>query len=127
MRILITGGRSWSEYETIFDAIVDHLPFIVRESWPVVDPAGTTVVHGNARGADLLADKAARVLGLTIEVHPANWAEHHRAAGPIRNQKMVDLGADVCLAFLMPGSKGTADCIKRAEKAGIPVVVYKGE
>jgi hypothetical protein len=83
------------------------------------------VVHGAAKGADTIADQIAKGYGMIPEPHPANWSEYHRAAGPIRNQQMVDLGADICLAFLQPNSKGTADCIRRAEKAGIPVTIYK--
>jgi hypothetical protein len=84
-----------------------------------------TVVHGAARGADTIAGELARGFGMKVEIHPANWEEYHRAAGPIRNQEMVDLGADICLAFLMPNSKGTADCIRRARKARIKVKIYE--
>lgn len=43
-------------------------------------------------------------------------------AGLVRNQLMVDLGADICLAFPLPGSRGTWDCMGRAEAAGIKVI-----
>jgi hypothetical protein len=36
---------------------------------------------------------------------------------------MVSLGADICLAFPQPGSKGTWDCARKAADAGIPVVL----
>jgi hypothetical protein len=42
---------------------------------------------------------------------------------------MVDLGADVCYAFFAgdgTASKGTADCVRRAEAAGIPVRKFYG-
>lgn len=54
------------------------------------------------------------------EVHDADWNEYGRAAGPIRNQEMVDAGADVCLAF-PTGGPGTRDCMRRARDAGIRV------
>lgn len=43
-------------------------------------------------------------------------------AGPIRNQAMVDAGAEMCLAFhrAISASKGTKDCARRAIAAGIP-------
>jgi len=118
MRILITGGRNWNNYKQIKQAIAFTL--LVNGS----DPAEVTLIHGNARGADLLGAEAAEGLGLNIEVHPARWDIYGRGAGPIRNQEMVDSGADLCLAFLMPGSTGTADCIRRARKAGIPVIIH---
>jgi 3-keto-L-gulonate-6-phosphate decarboxylase len=82
-----------------------------------------TVVHGGAKGADTIAAELATGFGMKVEAHLADWQAYHRAAGPLRNQKMVDLGADICLAFLMPDSKGTADCISKAEKAGIPIII----
>jgi hypothetical protein len=127
MRILITGGRSWDDYWTINDAILD------ASCWQDVcwaddfDPASITVIHGNARGADTLAGEIANKFRMTVEVHPARWDIYGRGAGPIRNQEMVDSGSDICLAFLMPGSTGTADCVKRAEKAGIEVRKYYSE
>jgi hypothetical protein len=83
-----------------------------------------TLIHGNARGADTMAAEIATALKMNVETYPARWDIYGRGAGPIRNQEMVDSGAGICLAFLVPGSIGTADCVKRAEKAGIPVMKY---
>ena len=52
-----------------------------------------------------------------------NWKNLGRKAGPLRNQKMVDLGADICIAFPQGESRGTRNCMKLADKAGIEVVV----
>jgi len=61
------------------------------------------------------------------EVHRADWKKYGRAAGPIRNKQMVELGADLCLAFpdhpKGHGSRGTWNCVKLAQQAGIPVLV----
>lgn len=99
--------------------------------WQALSPhakRGATVVHGHCpTGADAMADFIANKLGLTVERHPADWKRYKRAAGPIRNKEMVDLGADVCYAFVMPGSKGTINGISLAEKAGIPVVIYRSD
>jgi hypothetical protein len=55
-----------------------------------------------------------------IDVYVAQWKKHGRAAGPIRNQRMLDKGKpDLVVAF--PGGRGTADMIRRAERAGVPV------
>jgi hypothetical protein len=40
---------------------------------------------------------------------------------------MVGLGADLCLAFPLPGSTGTPHCVGLARAAGIPVRVYPKE
>lgn len=124
VRILITGSRCLNDYDLVHQAIADA----VAELGP-----DAVVVHGNCKrrdgapGADQLADRAARVLGLKPEPHSARWRTEGRAAGPLRNQRMVDLGADLCLVFLVAGlaNVGTKDCWRRAERAGIPVRVFE--
>ena len=48
--------------------------------------------------------------------------DRRAAAGPVRDQAMVDAGADLCVAFhrAIGNSKGTKDCLRRALAAGIP-------
>ena len=120
-RILITGSRHWGDAAAVNKALLD--------ATNGMDRARVTVVHGNAQGADRHAGNAAEFYGMNVEVHPADWNKHGKAAGPIRNQKMVDLGADICLAFPHPTFKsvGTRHCMKAAEKAGIPVKVIEGD
>lgn len=80
------------------------------------------VIHGDARGADRLAGAVAEAAGVPIEKYPADWDKHGRGAGPIRNQRMLDdAKPDVVLA--MPGGRGTADMIRRAQRAGVRVVL----
>lgn len=55
----------------------------------------------------------------------AAWNRWGNAAGPIRNQQMIDEGEpDLVVAF--PGSSGTLDMIKRSQKAGIEVIIVGG-
>ena len=56
------------------------------------------VVDGGARGADTLAEEIAEGVGLPIKVFPADWKNLGRAAGPIRNEQIVEY-ADYVLAF----------------------------
>lgn len=136
-RILMTGSRAWSS--TL------QMRRIVRVT---LDEFGSdaAIVHGNAQGADRLAALAAGWFNAAAEAHDADWEGACRAecghgprskrygrsycpaAGDYRNQLMVDLSADVMLAFLVPLSvslcKGTRDCAARAQAAGIPVRWY---
>lgn len=119
MRVLVTGSRNLPDKRIVAEALVD-----LADSWGEI-----VVVHGDCpTGADRIASEVARSdYRMTEEAHPADWKKHGRAAGPIRNQKMVDLGADRCLAFLYGDSRGTRDCARRAEEAGIYVTYYVGK
>ncbi len=110
MVVLITGSRDWPFPEMI-KAELQKLP------------AGTTIIEGGAKGADRGARLAARELGMPVTTIMADWLAHGRAAGPIRNRKMLDMKPDLVLAFRMNMSRGTSDCIAEAFKRGIKVNV----
>lgn len=115
IRILMTGSRTWLNRAWI----AAELDYIVAEAG-VTDPADVTLVSGACpRGADHMAEEHAAARGWKIERHPANWNQHGRAAGFIRNQAMVDLGADVCVVFVRDGSRGATHTGRAAERAGI--------
>ena len=119
MRVLVCGSRDWADR----DAIWCVLNGILRDNADVV------VIQGGARGADYLALRWAYVNHQPNETHPADWSKHDRAAGPIRNQQMLDEGKpDLVWAFTtkpLGQSKGTADMVSRAVAAGIPVYVVR--
>jgi hypothetical protein len=81
-------------------------------------------VHGAARGLDSLVDSLAAEFNARTEPHPADWDNHGKRAGIMRNAEMAEAGADLCIAFPMPSSRGTWDMIRRAADAGIPVRIY---
>jgi molybdopterin biosynthesis enzyme len=118
-RILITGSRDWDDIDTIADALVEQKRKLGADA--------ILVSGGCPSGADMHAEKLWESIGGVVEVHPADWARHGKAAGPIRNQLMVDLGADVCLAFRKNGSRGTTHCANAATLAGIPTIWYTTE
>lgn len=113
-RLLITGTRKGWDHQILTDALTDALLRLGTGD-------GTVLVHGAAPGVDRQAAYIWKGWGLEDEPHPAQWEAHGKAAGPIRNQEMVDLGADLCLAFIHPDSVGTVHCARIAEAAGIPV------
>lgn len=117
MRVLITGSRDWTDQFLIQYA----LDYIDHKARTASFPVACTLVVGKCRGADQIGEEIARRLGWEIDPFPANWSQHGAAAGPLRNQEMVDSGADVCVAFPLGASRGTRDCIARARAAGIPV------
>jgi hypothetical protein len=87
-------------------------------------PSDTVIIHGGARGADALADQWAVCNWLMPEVYPADWDKHGRAAGPLRNQRMLDEGKpDLVVAF--SGGSGTTDMVRRARKTNVRVIEIK--
>lgn len=127
-RVLVTGSREWTDREAVYKALTKAVKDN-SHGWRVI------LIHGDARGADRLADSVARELGWSIEKHPARWEEHDddcphyhegnttcNTAGIRRNREMVDLGADVCVAFLTGESRGTKHCVSIAERKGIPII-----
>jgi hypothetical protein len=112
---LICGGRDFAD-STMFCDAMGRL--IGLRGCP------SRVVHGAARGADRMAGEWARNMALDEIAVPADWNANGKAAGPIRNQKMLDdHHPKFVVAF--PGGRGTADMIARARKAGIDVAEIK--
>ena len=113
MRVLITGSREWTDVATMCEEFCKL-------------PDDTVIIHGGARGADTMADQMARGEHMRVEVFPADWKAHGKAAGPLRNQQMLDEGKpDLVLAFPTPKSRGTWDMVRRAKSAGVEVRVIE--
>lgn len=124
MRIIVTGGRDHGAVATVARTLTAYAlngpHTLVHGACKVLKEDGSLypLSPGAPPGADRSAHYIALALGWEVEPHPAHWRTGHNA-GPIRNQQMVDLGADLCIAFA--GGKGTAHMIRCAQRAGIPV------
>jgi hypothetical protein len=126
-RVLVCGSRDWTDDNAIWCVLNGYL----HDDMPM------TVIEGGARGADRIArvwtrhNKYLPSLLQRVEhlPFPADWAQHGKAAGPIRNQQMLDEGRpDVVWAFVtkpLEQSRGTADMVRRARTAGIPTYVVE--
>lgn len=87
----------------------------------------TAIIQGGARGADNLAKEWARTKpGIQRFECKAKWEEHgRRAAGPLRNTRMLEWLPNLVVAFPDPDSKGTWDMINKARAAGIETIVFE--
>lgn len=127
MRIGVTISRGWDDWETVLDAL--------EQACQGISYHKVTVVHGDSK-EDFFIGGVAYMLGMDRDPHAADWKSQRRAAGVIRNVKMVRSGADIWLAFIGPcsqpgcslpkphGSHGASHCALTAESAGIPVRRY---
>lgn len=148
-RILVTGSRTWRDGALVRQKLDEVLADIILGA--AYQPGTMTVVHGACRsGPDKMADEWARWHHANHrpvnppEPHPAQWEAPcrdtcrpgHRRADPrgwdvcptsgfYRNEHMVRLGADLCLAFINDESKGATHCADYAEEQGIPVRRYR--
>lgn len=120
MRVLVCGGRDYSRTDT-FNWLERNLRDEAAFAMGVNSFTLEALIHGGARGADEGAAEWGRSEGVNVICFPADWKKHGKAAGPIRNQRMIDEGKpDLVVAF--PGGRGTADMVSRARAAGIQVL-----
>lgn len=116
MRVLVCGGRDYYDRGRVYQVLGS-----LRQQH-----GNLVVIQGGARGADEMArDWWQSHWGQGREGqlinYPANWDRDGKAAGPIRNQAMLENEhPDLVVAF--PGGRGTLDMVKRSRAAGIPVL-----
>jgi SLOG family YspA-like protein len=120
LRLLVCGSRTWTDAallaEAVDQVVADHGQ----------GRAGVVLIEGDARGADRLAGALAKARGWELEVYPADWQRHGRAAGMRRNARMLRQGRPervIACADDLTASRGTADLVRRAHSVGLPVVV----
>ncbi len=112
-KVLVCGGRGYHD-------LIEIAKVLNRLN---AERKFTSLISGCADGADLCGLVWARSNYIPTHVFPAKWKEYGKAAGPIRNQQMLDEGKpDLIVAF--PGGNGTRDMVKRAKLAGVEVLEF---
>jgi len=122
-RIIVCGSRDYTEpdYMMVYNILAGICHSLYAEP---------TIVEGGAAGADRLAREAAESLGLESETYYADWNKYGKAAGHIRNRDMLNLGADMVLAFKDNfdwsfSRGGTENMVRIAKEAGVPAYVIQ--
>jgi hypothetical protein len=114
-RVLVCGGRDFDDRARLYAAL-DRLH---------LQHGFSLLIAGGAQGADTLAVQWARSRGIRTKIFMARWITEGRAAGPIRNARMLNEGRpDLVVAF--PGGKGTDGMVAMARGAGVEVVMPLG-
>lgn len=115
MRVLVTGSRDWSDGLRVWE----ELTAVKVRPLTVVEGACPTGADKYAYYWTLFRDD------VISERHPAAWDELGKRAGMVRNRWMVDLGADLCLAFIRDYSVGSTNCANLAASVGIPTRIFR--
>lgn len=130
MKIIIAGSRNFNNYE-----------LLVKKCKAILKNVNTIeIVHGCAKGADLLGERFAKENNLIYHGFPANWydlnitpckikkdkngKEYNALAGHNRNKKMA-LFSDALIAFWDGKSTGTKNMIEEAKKLDLQVRIVK--
>ncbi len=114
MKVLVCGSRHFTDYK-LLEEVLDE----IHKETEI-----TEIIEGEARGADRLSADWAVRNNIPVRRFPALWDVHGRAAGPIRNQQMLDEGKpQMVVAFRGPNSRGTQNMIDQSIKAGLSVKI----
>jgi hypothetical protein len=93
-RILVCGGRDFTDQQLLESVLLKYINI------------NSIIIHGDAKGADTLADVFASKYKLSCWKFPARWDLFKYAAGPNRNARMFkESDPDLIIAF--PGGTGT--------------------
>jgi len=130
MKVIVAGSRSINNYDLVKE--------IIEATLKQYNISITELVHGGARGVDLLADEWARRNGIPTVEFPAYWNVinapnaivktgrngklYNARAGFDRNNRMVEYG-DVLIAIRKNMSSGTTHMINQSIKFGLKVFI----
>lgn len=116
-RVVVAGGREFSDYETL-------ARFLDRLLKNKVDTHSIAIVSGCARGADKLGERYANERKYQLLQFPADWDRHGKSAGYKRNKVMAQ-NSDASAIFWDGQSKGTKHMIDLTQQYGNPLRICR--
>jgi hypothetical protein len=116
-KVIIAGCRDFFDY----DVLKSRCEYYLQNKMLTHN---VIIVSGHASGADALGERFAKEHYLQCELHPADWEQHGKAAGPIRNKEMADV-SDALIAFWDGNSRGTKSMIDLAQRKGLQVAIVR--
>ena len=109
MRVLVCGGRDFAD-KALLEATLDKVHAKYGDA--------LVIIHGAAKGADLMAEDWAKARQVPYVGVPAQWDKHGKSAGPKRNKRMRDtMDPMACIAFA--GGSGTRNMISLMEEVRV--------
>jgi hypothetical protein len=124
IKYIVAGSRSYKHtsksFERLSECILKSRVYFEDE---FSDSKDITIISGDCHGPDRMGAKWARENDIEVEVYPADWDRHGKAAGMIRNAEMADAG-DVLICFWDGESRGTKNMIQEMAKINKGVICY---
>lgn len=119
LRVAVIGGRDFAD-RAVMERCLDNLSASLGRP--------RAIVSGGATGADRLAAAYARGRGIPLVEFKPDYAacrtpQERRVAPLLRNARIIE-AADVVIAFWDGRSRGTADALSRARRAGLARHIY---
>lgn len=117
MKVIIAGSRGFMDaglMAYILSGVMDR----AEQRGDVVK----TIISGMAQGADRHGWLWARKYGISCLEMPADWQQHGRRAGYLRNVEMAQQ-ATHCIIFWNGSSPGSRHMIRIARNHGLKVMV----
>lgn len=115
MKVVIAGGRDIPprvSYPLLLDAV---------QEFEAKYGGITEVVSGaEPNGVDRMGETWAEGLFIPIRKFPADWDQHSRAAGPIRNRQMAEYAEGLIVIHNV--GRGSASMIREAKRQKLPKV-----
>lgn len=116
--IIVTGGRNYDAVPELFRALDK---FDAKHPVALLVEGASDDVTGPYKGVDYWSRQWAIARGKRhVQVH-AQWKGQGRAAGPIRNKKMLD-DFEPHYVVVFPGGNGTQSMVEIARKAKVKTV-----
>jgi hypothetical protein len=130
MKVLVTGSRDWLDEALVENSLSEVAAefgkfLLVQGDCPTGADAiaKAWAIRSNYPHKDFLADWDSPCGDDCCHVrYRRNGDGYYSCAGHVRNQKMADFGAELCLAFPLGKSPGTRGMMRIAKKAGIEVI-----
>ena len=103
-RIIVCGCRDFSDKALCWKTLDEILSKY----------SDIEIVSGHAKGADSFGEEYAVQNSIPVKVFKPDWKQYGRAAGPIRNKRMLSYALEaeaVIIAFWDGESKGTKNMV----------------
>lgn len=108
MKLAVTGSRSWNDAERLRQCLESVM----------IEFGFDTLIHGNARGADSIAEKWAIENKVSMEVYSPDYSRFDGKVAPLRRNDQIVEACDILVAFWDGESKGTLYTFRKGMESG---------